>query len=47
MFEHDDSYRDIDLIIALTDAPLPHLREKAEYDMCGILTTRSLMPRFT
>ena len=46
VFEPDAYYTDVDLIIALTDAPIPHLGEKAESDIYRTLMSRSLMPRF-
>lgn len=46
VFEPDAYYSDIDLIIALTDAPVPCLGEKAESDIYQTLMSRSLVPRF-
>lgn len=46
VFEPDAYYTDIDLIIALTNAPIPHLGEKAESDIYRTLMSRSFMPRF-
>ena len=46
VFEPDAYYSDVDLIIALTDAPLPHLGDKTESEIYRTLMSRSLMPRF-
>jgi hypothetical protein len=46
VLEPDAYYSDVDLIIALTDAPIPHLGEKAEFDIYRTLMSRALMPRF-
>jgi len=46
VLEPDAYYTDVDLIIALTDSPIPHLAEKAESDIYRTLMSRSLIPRF-
>ncbi len=46
MFEPDAYYTDVELIIALTDAPIPHLGEKDESDIYRTLLSRSFTPRF-
>ena len=47
VFEPDAYYSDVDLIIALTKAPIPHLGELTEMDIYGTLLSRAaLLPQF-
>ena len=46
VFEPDAYYTNIELILALTKAPIPHLGEKTESEIYGALLSQSLTPRF-
>jgi hypothetical protein len=47
VFEPDAYYSDIDLIIALTKTPLPHLGQKSEAEIYATLLSRAaLLPQF-
>lgn len=47
VFEPDAYYTDLDLIISLTQAPIPHLGEMTESDIYGALLSRAaVLPQF-
>jgi hypothetical protein len=46
VFEPDAYYTDLDVIIALTDTPIPQLGERTESEIYSTLMSRLLLPRF-